>query len=90
MKFNRLRKIRGIPFETGAFVAIVICAVMASSAAFAAGGPNLVVNGTFDSGTLAPWTRNTTKGRVGRNGGVGVNKAGASGTWVHGDLASVC
>ena len=90
MKFNRLRKIRGIPFETGAVVAVAICAVIASSAAFAAGGPNLVVNGTFDSGTLAPWTRNTTKGRAGRNGGVGVNEAGASGTWVHGDLASVC
>ena len=29
---------------------------------------NLVVNGTFDSGSLAPWVRNTTVGRAGKQG----------------------
>ena len=47
---------------------------------------NLIVNGTFDSGSLSPWTRNTTVGRAGKQGHVSVGQGGTS--YVHSALAS--
>ena len=48
-------------------------------------GTNLIVNGTFDSGELSPWTRNATKGKAGQQGTVSVLAAGGN-SWVDGAL----
>lgn len=69
--------------------ATVLCLATAVSPSFAF-GKNLIVNGTFDSGSLSPWTRNTTKGSKNNQGNVAIYAAGASGSWVHASLAAQC
>ncbi len=82
-KFMTMKKI----FDRKAALNTMLTAfTCTASAAFS--GTNLVVNGTFDSGDLSPWVRNTTTGSSGKQGGVYVKTPGN--TWVHERLASSC